>query len=89
MLIDTKTIQLKDPTSNVANNPLPNHQVNMVEASDVWDWEESIWAIETEETMSTTAQAPLTVQGLAPLEVELAAPTPPKFVEPLRIRFKC
>ena len=28
MLIDTKTIQLKDPTPNVANNPLPNHQVN-------------------------------------------------------------
>ncbi|XP_069150857.1 uncharacterized protein [Solanum lycopersicum] len=62
MLIDTKTIQLKDPTPNVANNPLPNHQVNMVEA---------------EEAMSTTAQAPLIVQGLAPFEVEVAAPRSP------------
>ena len=77
MLIDTKTIQLKYPTPNVANNPLPNHQVNMVEAGDVWDWEESIWAVETEEAMSTTAQAPLIVQGLAPFEVEVVAPRPP------------
>ena len=77
MLIDTKTIQLKDPTPNVANNPLPNHQVNMVEAGDVWDWEKSIWAVETEEAMSTTSQAPLILQGLAPFEVEVAAPRPP------------
>ncbi|XP_069148037.1 uncharacterized protein [Solanum lycopersicum] len=77
MLIDTKTIQLKDPTPNVANNPLPNHQFNMVEAGDVWDWEESIWAVEKEEAMSTTAQAPLIVHGLAPFEVEVAAPRPP------------
>uniref|UniRef100_A0A3Q7HPC8 Uncharacterized protein n=1 Tax=Solanum lycopersicum TaxID=4081 RepID=A0A3Q7HPC8_SOLLC len=49
----------------------------MVEAGDVWDWEESIWAVETEESMSTTAQAPLIVQGLAPFEVEVAAPRPP------------
>ena len=74
MLIDTKNIQLKDPTPNVANNLLPNHQVNMLEAGDVWDWEESIWTLETEETMSTTAQAPLIVQGLAPFEVEVAHP---------------
>ena len=77
MLIDTKNIQLKDPTPNVANNPFPNHQVNMVEDGDVWDWEESIWAVEIEESMSTTAQAPLIVQGLAPFEVEVAAPRPP------------
>ncbi|XP_069145964.1 uncharacterized protein [Solanum lycopersicum] len=77
MLIDTKTIQLKDPTPNVANNPLPNHQVNMVEAGGVWDWVESIWAVETEEAMPTTAQAPLIVQGLTPFEVEVAAPRPP------------
>ena len=31
----------------------------------------------TEEAMSTTAQAPLIVQGLAPFEVEVAAPRPP------------
>ncbi|XP_069147092.1 uncharacterized protein [Solanum lycopersicum] len=48
----------------------------MVEDGDVWDWEESIWAVEIEETMSTTAQAPLIVQGLAPFEVEVAAPKP-------------
>ena len=42
ILIDTKTIQLKDPTLNVTNNPLPNYQVNMVEVGDVTDQEESI-----------------------------------------------
>jgi len=42
MLIDTKAIQLKDPAPNVANNPLPNHQVNMVEVDDTSDWEKSI-----------------------------------------------
>ncbi|KAK4727617.1 hypothetical protein R3W88_032534 [Solanum pinnatisectum] len=42
MLIDTKAIQLKDPTPNIANNPLPNHQVNMVEVDDTLDWEKSI-----------------------------------------------
>uniref|UniRef100_A0A3Q7JXA6 G-patch domain-containing protein n=1 Tax=Solanum lycopersicum TaxID=4081 RepID=A0A3Q7JXA6_SOLLC len=48
----------------------------MVEAGDVWDWEESIWTLETEEAMSTTTQAPILVQELAPFEVQVAAPRP-------------
>ena len=48
----------------------------MVEVGDVWDWEESIWTLETEEAMSTTTQAPILVQELAPFEVQVAAPRP-------------
>ena len=59
------------------NNPLPNHHVDMVEVGDVWDLEESIWTLKIEETMSITAQAPIIVQGIAPFEVEVAAPRPP------------
>ncbi|XP_049385795.1 uncharacterized protein LOC125849877 [Solanum stenotomum] len=77
MLIDTKAIQLKDPTPSVANNPLPNHQVNMVEVEDTSDWEKSIWVLEPEETMTTTAQTPMVVQRRAPFEVEVAMPKPP------------
>lgn len=74
MLIDTKSIQLKDPTQNVANNPFPNHQANMVEVGDIQDWEESIWILDTKETMIAIAQAPMVVQGRPPFEVEVARP---------------
>ncbi|KAK4736956.1 hypothetical protein R3W88_000653 [Solanum pinnatisectum] len=77
MLIDTKAIQLKDPTPNVANNPLPNHQVNMVEVDDSLDWEQSIWAREPEEAITVPAKMPIIVQRCAPFEVEVARPKPP------------
>ncbi|KAK4736933.1 hypothetical protein R3W88_000630 [Solanum pinnatisectum] len=67
MLIDTKAIQLKDPTPNVANNPLPNHQVNMVEADDTSDWEKSIWVLEPEEA-TVTPKTPNVVQRRMPFE---------------------
>ncbi|KAK4737223.1 hypothetical protein R3W88_000920 [Solanum pinnatisectum] len=77
MLIDTKAIQLKDPTPNVANNPLPNHQVNMVEVDDTSDWEQSIWARDPEETITVAVQTPFVVQRCSPFEVEVARPKPP------------
>ncbi|KAK4723775.1 hypothetical protein R3W88_026554 [Solanum pinnatisectum] len=77
MLIDTKAIQLKDPTPNVANNPLPNHQVNMVEVDDTSDWEQSIWARDPEETITVPAKTPIIVQRRAPFEVEVARPKTP------------
>ncbi|XP_049347507.1 uncharacterized protein LOC125812061 [Solanum verrucosum] len=77
MLIDTKAIQLKDPAPNVANNPLPNHQVNMIEADDTSDWEKSIWVLEPEEAMIATAQTPMVVQRRALFEVEIAMPKTP------------
>ena len=77
MLIDTKTIQLKYPTPNVANNPLPNHQVNMVEASDVWDWEESISTLKNRRSHVYHRPSTIIVQGLTSFEVEVAAPRPP------------
>lgn len=49
----------------------------MVEVGDIWDWEESIWTLEKEEAMFTTAQASMIVQPLAPFELEIAAPIPP------------
>ncbi|KAK4721842.1 hypothetical protein R3W88_012075 [Solanum pinnatisectum] len=77
MLIDTKAIQLKDPTPNVANNPLPNHQVNMIEVDDPSDWEQSIWAREPEEAITVPAKTPIIVQRRAQFEVEVARPKPP------------
>lgn len=77
MLIDTKVIQLEDQMPNVANNPLPNHQVNMVEVEDTSDWEKSIWVLEPEKAMTGTAQTPMVVQRHAPFEVEVAMPKPP------------
>ncbi|KAK4710126.1 hypothetical protein R3W88_004639 [Solanum pinnatisectum] len=77
MLIDTKAIQLKDPTPNVANNSLPNHQVNMVEVDDTSDWEKSIWVLEPEETMNVMIQMLIVVQRRIPFEVEVAMPKHP------------
>ncbi|KAH0738231.1 hypothetical protein KY290_036936 [Solanum tuberosum] len=62
ILIYTKAIQLKDSAPNVANNPIPNHQVNMAEASDMVDLEGSIWFLEPEETMTATTQMLVVVQ---------------------------
>ncbi|KAH0720198.1 hypothetical protein KY284_005228 [Solanum tuberosum] len=77
LLIDTKVIQLKDPAPNVANNPLLNNQVNMVEAVDVSDLEESIWVCKPEEAMTVTTQTLMVVQRCAPFEVEVAMPKTP------------
>ncbi|KAH0639657.1 hypothetical protein KY285_036243 [Solanum tuberosum] len=76
MLIHTKAIQLKDPAPNVVKNPLPNHQVNMVEVDDTSDWEKSIWVLELEESMIVTAQTPMIVQRRDSFEVEVAMPKP-------------
>ena len=84
MLIDTKTIQFKDPTPNVANNP---H--DMVEVGEVWDWQESIWTLEIEEAMNTTAQAQMIVQGLAPFEVEVSTYRPAFTIYRVSSPIKC
>ncbi|XP_049406209.1 uncharacterized protein LOC125869828 [Solanum stenotomum] len=72
-----KAIHLKDPAPNVANNPLPNHQVNMVEVDDTLDWEKFIWVLEPEESMIVIARTPIVVQRRSPFEVEVAMPKPP------------
>lgn len=84
MMIDTKAIQLKDYTKNIANNPLPYHQVNVVEVNDVWNWEKSLWDCETEEAMTATAEMPMVVQTHGPFEVEVTVSMPPSlFAESL------
>lgn len=60
-LIDTITIQLKEPTLNVANNPLPNNQVNMIEGKDTVNLEGSIWSVGQEDVLTTTVLSLITV----------------------------
>ncbi|XP_047250000.1 uncharacterized protein LOC124885798 [Capsicum annuum] len=63
-LIDTKVIQLKDPQPKVTNNPLPAHEVNMLDADDDVDLEHSIWVIEKKNS------TPISIQKQTPFEVE-------------------
>lgn len=67
-MINTKVIQLKDPKSNITDNPLPAYEVNMLNTDDNVDLEHSIWVIEKGNS------TPINVQKQAPFEVEVATP---------------
>ncbi|KAM3248463.1 hypothetical protein P3L10_010232 [Capsicum annuum] len=73
-LIDTKVIQLKDPKPNIINNPLPTHEVNMIDAENNIDLEHSIWVIEKGDS------TPISVRKQAPFDVQVAMPKAPSTV---------
>ncbi|KAJ8532930.1 hypothetical protein K7X08_015819 [Anisodus acutangulus] len=80
-LIKEGIIQLKGPSPNVNNNPLPNHDnanINMITVDEENSLEGTIVPIRTEERVESSALITpiITVQVRAPFEVEVLPPKP-------------